>query len=1211
MRYTTRLYFSQYLNELLIINIKLKLCKSMKKLCHSLTFLRKKSFQKLLLTMKLSTLILFLSITYLSAKEVHSQNANVSLNITDKTIAEVLKDLEKQTSYLFFYNETDIDVNKVVTGSFINSSVSDVLASIFSGTETNYTLFKDYIVLTKNSITNIMVGAQLQKITGTVRNEMNEPLQGVTVAVKGTTLGTLTDDRGNFTLNNLPKGSTLVFSFIGMQLQEIEVGNKNVINVTLIEESIGLDEVIVIGYGTQKKRDVSTSISSVSAENLKDKPVASFTQAIQGQMAGIRIMNSNNAPGGGTNIIIRGLTSFNASNNPLIVIDGFPLKDGFDINENPLNAINPADIQSIEVLKDASSSAIYGARAANGVILITTKKGKTGKPAINFNVSTGLEKMIHPVRPLNREDFIKFLDDARAQAYIVEDPNLGTDDPNAPQWKWTDPDQTRINNWMNYSTMAGPMTGGGTLYERWCYVIPQLKAIPYDTDWQDAATRTGNTMDVQLSTTGGTDDLKYMVSGGVFNQNGIIDPASYRRYSFRSNIDFKINDWFRTGLMLSPTLQDLSSYPDNASLFYDLMTMPPIYRPFDDNGNIENLYYIYDQPPMDYRQWNLGTYVNPYHSYMIDNKVRTIRNISTIFAEINLIKGLVFRTEFHNEINNRELNYYLPNSVPTPYDDHSRSQGTYESSTRFYWNSQNFLTYNHIFGKHSVNAVLGFSTEESTYKSAYIQKYDFSTDHVTTLNQGSTIINAQNDSRTNRSSESMVGSFARAMYNYGEKYYLTASVRRDGSSKFGADKKWGIFPSVSAAWRVSDEAFFEPLKSYINDLKIRGGWGIIGNAGIPNYQALSTLISTSYGYSSGSLETVGYEEDKVSNSGLGWESTTDYGIGTDVQFLNRRIELSVDYYYKHTEDMLFEYPLPIITGFSSYMRNVGSMRNRGFEYVLTTRNFVGKFNWRTSFNLSYFRNRVLSTGAERRPLIMGDSYTIEGKPLAGLWGGLYLGPYKDWEDVKTNPIVNPDNPRWMYRSIPGTQKFYDVDGDGVITSSDKTITGSPTPDFVWGMTNNFEYKNFDLSIQINGVHGGEHMMTQMEDVLARSGGSTNTIYNYYDNYWRPDRTDARYAAPNRKAWDETFTTGILTFNSTFVNFQNIAFGYTIPKPLVNKFNLSNVRLYLTVQNAFMITKYPGYNPEANAYGNSSLAQAIDAGGYPLTRTVSFGLNLAF
>lgn len=1170
--------------------------------------------RKIWMTMKLTVVLILLAIPGLMASKAYSQNTRLTLKFEEATVKEVLEEIENNSEFFFLYNSKLVDVNRMVSMDIKDQKINDILHDLFREADVAYAVVDKQIVLTSRDHQNGFVqldSQQLHKVTGTVTGSNGEPLPGVTVMAKGTGIGTLTDQYGKFALSNLPAGATLVFSFVGMQQQEIEASGKSVIDVTMVEESIGLDEVVVIGYGTQKKRDVSSSIVSLSTENLKDKPVANFSQAIQGQLAGIRILNSNNAPGGGSNIIIRGLTSINASNSPLIVIDGFPLKDGFDMNENPLNAINPADIESIEVLKDASSSAIYGAQAANGVILISTKKGKTGKPTISFNASYGMENMTRKVNTLNRTDFIQFLDDARAQAYIIEDPNLGTDDPNAPTWKWSDPDQTRIYNWMHYSTMAEPMAPGGTLYERWCYVIPELKAIPYDTDWQDAATRTGQTRDVQLSTSGGTDDLKYMVSAGIFDQEGIVDPASYDRYSFRSNIDFKINDWFKTGLLLAPTVQNFSSYPDYSDLFYQIITMPPIYRAFDDDGNIEPLYYIYDDPPMDYRQWNINSAVNPYHSYMIQNKTKSFRNISTIFGEVKLMEGLTFRSELHNEISNRERDFFLPNAFPPSWWDSSQAYGINNISSVNSLNSQSFLTFNRLFGKHSVNAVLGYSVEETKYRSTYIEKYDWATDQVTTLNQGLTIYNTQSDARTNRSSESMVGSFARVMYNYRNKYYLTASVRRDGSSKFGKDKKWGIFPSFSAAWRVSDEAFFEPVKEYVNDLKIRGGWGVIGNAGVGNYLALATMDPVSYSYSAGSTETMGYEDSKVSNSALGWESTTDYGLGIDVELLKSRIVLNVDYYYKKTEDMLFSFPLPAVTGFYSYMRNIGSMRNRGLEYQLTTKNFVGQFNWRTNFNLSYYRNRVLNTGGDKRPLIDGDSYTIEGKPLAGLFGGHYLGPYRDWEDVKTNPIVNPDAPKWMYRSIPGTQKFTDVDGDGVITENDKTILGNPTPDFIWGMTNMFEFKNFDLTIQINGVQGGEHMMTWWNGILARSGGSENTIYDYYDNYWRPDRPDAKYAAPNRKAWDDTFSTGILTFSSTYVNFQNITLGYTLPASLISKMNLSRARLYATVRNAFLISDYPGYNPEANYYGDSSLAQGIDEGGYPMTRTFSFGINLSF
>ena len=1164
------------------------------------------NFQKLLLTMKITAVLLFCSMLNVLASSTYSQVTKISLDLSNSTIEQVLDQIEAQSEFYFLYNQKLVDVTRKVDIVVENKPIKDILDNLFNGNDIEYIVMDRQIILSNKGEAGKMMELQQAKVTGTVVNDRNEPLPGVTILIKNTTLGTLTDERGNFTLNNVPNGSVLVFSFIGMQSQEIPVGNKTLINVTLLEESVGLDEVIVIGYGTQKKRDVSTSISSVTMENLKDKPVATFTQAMSGQMAGVRILNSNNAPGGGTNIRIRGVSSINASNDPLIVIDGFPLKDGFNQTDNPLNAINTADIESIEVLKDASSSAIYGAQAANGVILITTKKGKLGKPTINVNVSTGYENMIHRMDVLNKEDFLKFMDDSRAQAYIVEDPNFGTNNPDAPLWSWTDDNATRIYNWTHYSSNAGPMTPGNTLYDRWITVTDETKARPYDTDWQDAATQVGKVQDFQLSTTGGTENLKYMISGGYYNQDGIVKEAGYNRFSFRANVELKVNNWMKTGLLLAPTLENLDVMANQETMFYNLASISPLYEPYDTNGDPAYLGYTQGY----WAEWNLSSYVNPLINYLIKDNKRTVKSLSTIFAEINLTKDLTFRSEFHTQFKNAERSYFLPTTYPTASATTSRSQGLNDINSMLYWNSQNFLTYNHMFGKHSVNAILGYSAEETSYRRTYISKYDYATDAVPTLNQAITVLSAQNDARTNKSSESMIGSFARAMYNYAGRYYLTASVRRDGSSKFGANKKWGIFPSFSAAWRISDELFFSPLKNYINDFKIRGGWGIIGNSGIGNYNSMSSLSATSYFFGSGSTLSAGYVDGNVANSNLGWESTTDYGIGTDMEFLKSRITFSMDYYYKLTEDMLFSMPLPLITGFGSYMVNIGSMRNRGFEYVLSTRNIVGEFNWSTNFNLSYYRNRVLNTGADKRPLINNNAYTIEGKPLSGLWGSYYLGAYDDWEDVKTNPIVNPSNPKWMYRSYPGAIKLYDVNGDGIIDGLDNTIIGNPNPDFIWGMTNNFEYKGFDLSIQVNGVQGGDHIMVQMEPIMAKNSGAQNTVHLYYDNYWRPDRTDGTYAAPTRKSWDGTSTRGSLVFKGTFVNFQNVSFGYTLPKSILRKLNLNQIRVYTSIQNALYFTKYPGYNPEVNYQGNSALSQGMDNGAYPITRIVSFGINVS-
>lgn len=1058
---------------------------------------------------------------------------------------------------------------------------------------------------------NMKTSTEDVTISGAVVDKNGDPLPGVTVSIPGTTIGTVTDVAGKYSIS-VPEASTLIFSFIGFERQSIEVQGRSVINVTLIEEVTALDEVVVIGYGTQERKDISTAIASVSSEDLKDRPGTNFAQAIQGKMAGVRISNNNAAPGGGSNIVIRGVSSINASNSPLIVIDGFPLKDGYNKTENPLNSINPADIESIEILKDASSSAIYGTQAANGVILITTKKGKTGKPTISINASSGVQSMLNKVDVLNRDQFLQMMDDSRAAAYVIEDPHFGTNNSEAPQWQWTDSDATRIYNWKNYTQYSAGMQDPYEMFYRWITVTDSTKNSPYNTDWQDVIGQVGKVNDIQLAASGGTDNVSYRISGGYFNQEGIIKSSGYERFSFRANIDLQVNEWLKMGLMLAPSVEKtdvLSNTEGGASNnpFYNALALPPIWAPTDENG--KPIYYgtnsTYESPWF----WNLDFAVNPLSTFEIKDTRKTAKNLSTLYTEINLLKDLKFRSEFHTQLSFWERDYFLPGSMPTTEQPFSRSRGINQINSSVFWNSQNFLTYSHKFDRHSVNAMMGYSVEESTYKSAYLNKYDYPTDLIPTLNQAVTVVNAQDDVRNNRSSEAMIGSFARVMYDYAGKYYVTGSIRRDGSSKFGKDSKWGVFPSFSLAWRASDEAFFDPFKKYINDLKIRGGWGIIGNAGISNYLALSTLNSGAYVLGAGSTIAPSYVDGKVANSSLGWEETTDYGIGTDVEFLESRVMVSVDYFYKLTENMLFNMPLPIITGFNSYMANTGSMRNRGFEYSITSHNLTGQLKWNTSANLSYYRNRVLDIGKDKRPIISNNGYTTEERPLAGIWGYDNLGAFDNWEQVKTSPIFNPQQALWSKRSNPGTPMASDVNGDGILDGSDQTVIGQNNPDFVWGMTNNFGYKQFDLSIHVNGVQGGDLSMVEFESMLGRGGGRRSMTTEYYNNYWTPYRNDGIYATPIRKSADGASVSGSLLFKGTYVNIQNVVLGYTLPNQIADKANISNLRMYVSVQNALFFTKYPGYNPEVNYQGNSALSQGIDRGAYPLARTVSVGINV--
>lgn len=1060
-----------------------------------------------------------------------------------------------------------------------------------------------------------LVQDQVHKVSGTVTDESGAALPGTTIVVKGSTIGSVSDIDGNFNLSGLNGDETLVFTFVGMLPQEIAVAGKTVVNVQLKTDAIGIEEVVAIGYGTQKKRDVSSAISSVNSETYRDRPVSNFVQGISGQVAGVSISQTNGAPGGGSNIVIRGVGSVNASNAPLYVVDGQPLPDGFNKDESPINFINPDDIESIEILKDAASSAIYGTRAANGVVLITTKSGKKGKGSVNISIKSGIQNVLRRYDALNREDYLQYYEDSRANAYLVEDPNLGSDDPNAILWSRSDDNATRIANWSKYSQHAAAMKDPASKHYRWITVSDTTYAMPYDTDWQSELFGTGKVNDVQLSFSGGNDDVTYYVSGGMYTNEGMIENTGYDRFGFRSNIEKKVNNWLKIGLNLAPTLEKTSvlyqsnSSNGNINPLLVATQLAPIFPTHNPDGSFFVTGMELDSP----WDWNVAFLANPLTYADVTDDRKTARITSNLYTDINLMKGLLWKTSFHYDYRMRERNFYLPSYIPTSNETTQPNRGTYDNSSRQYWDLQSYVTYVRDFGKHSVSAMAGMSMEETAYKSAYIDKWDFPQDIINTLNQGATVKNQQTDARTNASSESMIGTFARASYNYAGKYYLTASVRRDGSSKFGSENKWAVFPSFSSAWRISDESFFSPLSSVISDMKIRAGWGKIGNSGIANYLALATLGTSSYVFGSGSTTTSAYFENKIPNDFLGWETTKDLSIGTDISFYDARINFSVDYFDRVTEDMLFNLPLPSISGFDDVMLNLGSMKNQGFEYLLNTRNLVGAFTWSTTATLSYYRNLVTDIGADKRPIIDNSGYSTEGRPLAGLWGTYSLGAFRDWADVKSSPIFNANQSTWKNRSQPGDPKIADVNGDGILDASDKTILGNAIPDFIWGLTNTFTYKGFDFAFKFTGRQGGEKLMTGSYGVMMfRAQGRSNTTYDYFNNYWTEDRPDAKYPAPNRKSYEASDVSGGLLFDASYVLLENISLGYTIPSVLSRKASISRARVYFNIDNAYLWAPYPGYNPMGNYQGDSALSQGVDvAGDYPLPRTFSIGVNLDF
>lgn len=1209
--------------------------------------------------MKLKSTLSYLSLILVLCFGWFENVQAVPTNKDDISLIEAIERISKEYEVYFTFDMTLVADVRVEYKHASYQSAEDAIATILHGTQLKYKFYDQrFVILYKEDAEGLeslrkmshhldglisegeksfnetpkpevktvplLINQNLSRtimpitfsVEGTVVDEAGEPLIGVNIQVKGTNHGTSTDFDGHFVLEDIDENAILVVTYIGYLSQEVAVAGKTTLNITLVSDAARLDEVVVVGYGTQKKGDVSAAISSVKSDVYLNRPITNFAEGIKGNVAGVMISNNNAAPGGGSNIVIRGISSVNASNAPLYVVDGQPLPDSYNKSESPLNFINPSDIESIEILKDAASGAIYGTRAANGVVLITTKRGQMGKPKISAKMSYGVQNALRKMDVLNSTDFIQFYEESRENAYVVEDPNFGTNDPNSELWSRSDPYDLRIGNWKQYSSQAGGFSDPNTKLPRWFTVTDTTKqmAARYDTDWQDALFKTGNVSDIQLSLSGANDNLNYYVSGGYYKNQGIVENTNYDRFSFRSNFEANVNPWLTVGFNFAPMLDNTGvlANSESTNTEYNPLVAAAFHAPIFPTHNEDGSLFYTGQELDSPWDWNVAFMVNPLNQLAIKDNRRTARVTSKVYSDIKFFEGLVLRTAFHHDYRDRNREYFLPSYVPaSPTNPTSRNRGINERSTRGLWDLQTFLNFSKSIRDHSISAMAGVSLEETTYNSNYLNKYDYPHNLLNTLNQATTVLNQQNDVRTNKSSESMVGTFARASYNYKSKYYVTGSIRRDGSSKFGPENRWAIFPSFSVAWRISDERFMSVFSSFLSDWKLRSGWGKIGNSGISNYLYASTLAASSYLFDRGSEIAPAYYNNKISNDQLGWETTSDFGIGTDVGFFDGRVNLTVDYFDRTTNDMLFSLPLPATTGFSSVVLNLGSMKNRGFEYLVNTRNLVGKFNWSTTATLSYYRNYVTDIGNDKRPIIDNLGYTTEGRPIANLWGMLMLGPYRDWEDVKSSPIFNASRPTARQRSYPGSPKAADVNGDGVLDANDKTVLGTPTPDFIWGLRNNFSYGNFFLSVMLNGVQGGTRIYGgNYTNIMYYAQGRTNTTYEYFDNYWREDNPNAKYPAPNRKSYDQPQTEGGLVFDASFLKIDNINFGYNVPSQYLSRASISSLRLYFNIDNAFIWAADPGYNPESNYTGDNPKSQGVDrSGAYPLSRVFSFGINI--
>ncbi|MDF9830932.1 TonB-dependent receptor [Parabacteroides sp. PF5-6] len=977
-------------------------------------------------------------------------------------------------------------------------------------------------------------------LKGKVVDSSGNELPGVNIVVKNTTNGTSADINGEFQIE-VSQGEILLFSFIGMKSTEHQVRGKGYIQIVMEEEGILMDEVIAIGYGTMKKRDITGAIASVPVAELQSRPNQSFLQMLQGVVPGVRITSPSGAkPDGTTSIRIRGASAVNSGADPLYVIDGFA---GF----GDLTTINPSDIESIEILKDASSTAIYGARGANGVILITTKRNKDSKLQIHFDAYGGAQVVQKKLDLLNATEFAEY-------ANAVE------------------------------------VAGGRKP------IFDNPSAFGKGTDWQDEIFRTAAIQNYQLSLTGGNQAIQYYISGNYFSQDGVIIGSGLSRGSLRINLDSQLKKWLKFGVNL--TGSETKTDHDNTAATTASVTISPILKVKDENGKwLSNTDLV--------AQYGGGFYNKGNPVALADGITKFTKRshvIGNAYFEFDVIEGMKLKINGGVDISNGKYNWYEPNG--TPKEGGANIGGTAQvSASRFFsWQNENTLYYKKRLGEnHSLDALIGVTFQKTNYENVTATARNFIDDHYLYHNLG--LGSDQRPSSSGYYDWSLNSYLFRVNYGYKDRYLFTFSSREDGSSRFGEDSKYGFFPSGAFGWRISEEDFMKSIQQ-VNNLKLRLSAGVTGNQEIGNYNSLAQMGG--YGYLFDGNKHIGIAPTWVGNPDLKWERTSQYDVGIDMDMFDQRVSIVMDYYYKKTTDMLLNVQLPYTSGFATSLQNIGSVENKGFEFSINTHNIKTKdIDWRTSFNISINRNEVLDLGDDTEIISNGlmswfGSYSITrvGEPMGLFYTYKNIGIWQKNEAEEAK----------KYGAIPGDQKIWDKNNDGMINSLDREIVGNPHPDFTFGFNTSFRYKNWDMSLAIDGSYGNDIMNESYIDV-NHPNGSTNQIKEAFLNAWSESNPSNKYV---RLGSDITPRSSSLYIeDGSFLRIKNISLGYNFDNNMLNSIGIQRLRLFLSAENVYTFTNYSGLDPEANTFGSNNLLMGYDYNYYPQARTITGGLSLSF
>lgn len=1113
-------------------------------------------------------LVLFLS--FMACFTVNAQK--VTLQFRQVKLAKVFEAITQQTGLTVAYSRPIVNPDRVVSIEANKEELSNVLAQLLKGMNVAFEIGETKIYLKEKTVSETpQKGERLITISGIIVDEKGEMIIGASIAVQGTTLGTITNADGEYSLANVPENSQITISFIGYQSISLPANAKALGKIVMKEDNELLDEVVVVGYGTQSKARVTGSIASLKKEQIKDMPVTSFEQAIAGQMPGVQVMQQSGTPGSGSSIKVRGASSITAGTNPLIVIDGFPMT-----TSNTATLLNPEDIESIEVLKDASSAAIYGSRGANGVIVVTTKKGKEGKTNINANAYFGVQKVSHKIEMMDAYEYANFMTTARNNYWVDLNPgvNKPTDDNNTRVKKARIPD----------------------------YIVPYLNGETglINTDWQDEIFQTAAMQQYDISVSGGNQKLSHYTSASFVSQDGIIKNSGFQRFSARSNIQAVINKRVTFDLSLAPSYSKTRQISEKNHKQDGLVLLTTIANPaaraYDEDGSI-----MYGNQIELGNAWGTSVIESPLAiAKSIKDNLHQFRMIGNANISVNILEGLNFKTHFGMEYSNQREDYFRPSYLGN-YNTQAPTQATgkYWNAQTTNWVNENTLNYKKDFGKHHFDVLLGLSAQKQNYLVASMEAANYPNDNVTTLNAG--IVNT---GTTTESVWTLLSYFGRINYFFQNKYLLNFSIRWDGSSRFGKNNKYGCFPAVSLGWRVKEENWLKNV-DMLSDLKLRVSYGKTGNFQINDYGSYSLLQANNY-ILNGVLVN-GLAPATSPNPNISWEKTDQWNAGFDIAFFSNQLSFSADFYHSVTDGLLLDVPVPAASGFTSSLQNIGKLQNRGFELSLKGDFDFSGFKWAPAFNFSLNRNEVKGLGPNQEQIIDGNHITMIGEPIGNFYGYRILGVYKSQEDLDKYPHLNT--------AKIGTYIYEDISGpngvpDGEITDADRTILGNYNPDYTIGFFNSFSYKNFDLSFMIQCVQGLE-IFNSARSFLLNGEGWGNGAKDLYKNYFSETNPNGKYARPSVATADKLYEkSSYMVEDGSFIRFNNITLGYNFSKTFIAKVGLKGLRVYVTAQNPFTITKYSGYNPEVSTNSNA-LTPGIDYGAYPTNKSIAFGLNVNF